>query len=96
MCVRCPRGRTNLDREIVDRCTALLGVCLGQRVTGGAFEKGDTSAEDGDLLLLFFELMALFFYFFVGDALLYGVAGIYFCYAMRGERWEGRTKLVRA
>lgn len=61
--------RTNLDREVVDRGTALFSIGLGCGVVGGAFEEGDACAEQGDLFLLFFELAALFLYFLVGDTL---------------------------
>lgn len=63
---------THLDREIIDRGTALFG-CLGCAV-GGAFEECDACAEEGGLFFLCLELTALFFDFFVGDAL-GGVSG---------------------
>ena len=65
-------GGTYLDGEIVDRGTALFGLCLGRRVVG-SFEQRDARAEEGDLFFLFFKLTALFLNFFVGDALDSGV-----------------------
>lgn len=67
--VRASSEETHLDREIVDRATALVGVRLGRRIGDGPFEERDARAEEGDLFFLFFELTALFFDFFVGDAL---------------------------
>lgn len=58
--------RTHLDRKVIDGCAALFGVLSG---LGCAVEEGDAGAEEGDLFFLFFELAALFFDFFMGNAL---------------------------
>ena len=42
---------------------------LRRRIVGGPFKERDSRTEEGNLFFLFFELTALFFYFFVGDAL---------------------------